>query len=729
MNKIQNAKSFARHKNFRFRNSNADHSTTCLRTFVFKPNLITYYYQVNRPVTSNPFKRLFSSSITSLDGNTPSSTKFKELIPKLDDLRKEELESLSRGYNFPKRTHHCGELTSSNVNERVILCGWAHKLRKLFSDLYFLPIHDSFGTTQLVYRPVTSKSTNKNDIERVLSKLSAESVICAEGIVQMRPDEMINKKMSTGEIEVEIDKLYCLNPAKKLPFLISDEKISNEEIRLKHRYIDLRRDSLQSNIRKRSLASWVIRDFLMSNGFIEVETPILFKSTPEGAREFIVPTRSEGLFYALTQSPQQYKQLLMAGGIDKYFQIAKCFRDEDLRTDRQPEFTQIDLEMSFTSVSEIMSLIERLMIEVWKKVVGIDIEDKTPFLRLSYRDVMNKFGSDKPDTRYDLKIENISLHLRHHLDYSDHIIECLVIKNGATSLTSSEIKSMKELANIHNHNPMLMVEANEPTVKPNFIRITPTNFSSWLSESTIFQQFVNSFGDYSSVQTNVFAQENVTKELRIDVGDLVILNKRKAEVSGSWTLLGRIRVACAQILQSKGILNIQPNQYNFLWVESFPLFTCEKNNDNISGDDHEKLVSTHHPFTSPVVEDLELILKDPQKVRGQHYDLILNGVEIGGGSIRIHSSALQNIIFNDILKMSDQQKRKFDHLINALEYGCPPHGGIALGFDRLMAIICNTTSIKDVIAFPKTSSGNDLLVASPSEITEEQLLEYKIKRA
>ncbi|RHZ71232.1 hypothetical protein Glove_261g4 [Diversispora epigaea] len=657
------------------------------------------------------------------------------------------IDDLNKGYKFKKRTHNCGELNISNVGERVILNGWAQRLRELSSNLYFLPIRDSFGITQLVYRPKLdddnnnnkdniikdndSNNGNNNSVEEELSNLSMESIICAEGIVMKRPEEMINKKMKTGEIEVEIDKIHCLNPANKLPFFPSDKQIPNEEVRLKYRYLDLRREQLQDNIRKRSLVSWVIRDFLMKEEFIEVETPMLFKSTPEGAREFIVPTRSKGLFYALTQSPQQYKQLLMAGGIDKYFQIVKCFRDEDTRSDRQPEFTQIDLEMSFITISDITSLVEKLIMEIWKKALGIDLQDKIPFPRISYLDAINKFGSDKPDTRYNFEIKDLSKYFNHILPEfnSDTIIECMLIKNGIKSLTNSEINSLKDLANNDNNNNNNNNNSSikrEPLIsKPIFIKITPINISNWISKIFINKQSNNSPID----------NEIITKELGIDVGDLVIINKRKAVALESWTLLGHIRSQIANILQSKGILKIPQNQYNFLWVESFPLFTQETNDNNNSSSESNskgennndaKLISTHHPFTAPVVEDLGLLLKNPEKVRGQHYDLVLNGVEIGGGSIRIHSPILQNIIFHNILKMNEKQKSGFSHLLNAFSHGCPPHGGIALGFDRLMSIICNASSIRDVIAFPKSSSGCDLSVSSPGKITKEQMMLYRI---
>ncbi|RGB29156.1 hypothetical protein C1646_766962 [Rhizophagus diaphanus] len=546
-------------------------------------------------------------------------------------------QSVNLQATFPSRTHTCGDLRSSHVNQRVVLSGWAQRIRKLSPELIFLPIRDSYGTTQLVYRSPSLADDTNLILQEKLSQLSTESVICVEGVVIQRSQDTINKNMPTGEIEVEIDKLHCLNPANTLPFLPSDKKLSSEEVRSKHRYIDLRRDTLQNNLRKRSLASWIIRDFLVDEGFVEVETPILFKSTPEGAREFIVPTRTKGLFYALTQSPQQYKQLLMVGGIDKYFQIAKCFRDEGLRADRQPEFTQIDLEMSFVKVDDIISLIEKMLVQVWKKVLGIDLTNKVPFQRMTFDEAIRKFGSDKPDTRYGMEIKDISSFISDLSVLSEYYVECLVIKNGITLLSNSEIESLK-----------LLDTSEDSKAKCEFHKIKADKLNSWFFDSHLLKHSSNLYDSF-------------TKELNIEVGDFK-----------SWTLLGRIRSQFITLLQLKGILDISPLEHNFLWIESFPLFTYN--------DDTGQLVSTHHPFTAPLSEDI-----DNEEIKG------------------------------------------FEHLINALGHGCPPHGGIAIGFDRLLTIMCETNSIKNVIAFPKTASGNDLTVFSPSKISKEKMKEYGIQ--
>ncbi|CAG8542223.1 16890_t:CDS:10 [Rhizophagus irregularis] len=525
-------------------------------------------------------------------------------------------QSVNLQATFPSRTHTCGDLRSSHVNQRVVLSGWAQRIRKLSPELIFLPIRDSYGTTQLVYRSPSLADYTNLILQEKLSQLSTESVICVEGVVIQRSQDTINK--------------------------------SSEEVRSKHRYIDLRRDTLQNNLRKRSLASWIIRDFLVDEGFVEVETPILFKSTPEGAREFIVPTRTKGLFYALTQSPQQYKQLLMVGGIDKYFQIAKCFRDEDLRADRQPEFTQIDLEMSFVKVDDIISLIEKMLVQVWKKVLGIDLTNKVPFQRMTFNEAMRKFGSDKPDTRYGMEIRDISSFISDLSVLSEYYVECLVIKNGITLLSNSEIESLK-----------LLDTSEDSKAKCEFHKIKADKLNSWFFDSHLLKHSSNLYDSF-------------TKELNIEVGDFVIMNKRKKNLTKSWTLLGRIRSQFITLLQLKGILDISPLEHNFLWIESFPLFT--------HNDDTGQLVSTHHPFTAPLSEDI-----DNEEIKG------------------------------------------FEHLINALGHGCPPHGGIAIGFDRLLTIMCETNSIKNVIAFPKTASGNDLTVFSPSEISKEKMKEYGIQ--
>ncbi|KAF9116280.1 hypothetical protein BGX27_003873 [Mortierella sp. AM989] len=605
------------------------------------------------------------------------------------DLQTELLDGVTFG-DYPKRTHKCGDLNKSNKGERVVLTGWAQSIRKFSDELIFLPLRDHSGTIQLVLK---GSGPDKDITRKVIQDLTVESVICIEGHVATRNEGTVNPKMITGDIEIDLATVRVLNKTHKiLPFLPSNQSLVSEDLRLKHRCLDLRRASLQKNLRQRSLAAWVIRDYLLQNEFVEVETPMLFKSTPEGAREFVVPTRSGGSFYALPQSPQQYKQLLMASGIDRYFQIAKCFRDEDLRADRQPEFTQVDLEVSFSSARDIQALVEGLVRAVWRKVQDVELFEGASFPRMNYQVAMSKYGSDKPDTRFGLEIQRVAGIA------GDKILEGIVLKSDM-KLPGSDLKRIAQL-----ENKVLPV-----------VKINEKNINSWLHKLPFTHQ----------IKEHV-DQNRVNEELSIQVGDAIILNTRPEFLSGGQTVLGKVRLELANVLQSKGLLDIPATKYNFLWVEGFPLFSpAEVTPATETGSN--RLTATHHPFTAPVAEDLHLLTSSPEKVRGQHYDLVLNGVEIGGGSIRVHSPKLQSFIFERILQMTPEETSRFSHLIDALSFGCPPHGGLALGFDRLMAIICETPSIRDVIAFPKSASGRDLVVGSPSALTEQQLNEYKIR--
>ncbi|KAK3805492.1 MAG: tRNA synthetases class II-domain-containing protein [Benniella sp.] len=601
-------------------------------------------------------------------------------------LPSELLEGVTFG-DYPTRTHKCGQLNSTNIGEHVVLTGWAQNIRKFSDGLIFLPLRDHSGTVQVVLK---GSDTDKSNARQCLQDLTRESVICVEGRVVARDASAVNLKMTTGHIEIDLTSVRVLNKTHRaLPFLPTNQTLVGEEIRLKYRCLDLRRDTLQNNLRNRSLAAWVVRDYLMQNDFVEVETPMLFKSTPEGAREFVVPTRNSGSFYALPQSPQQYKQLLMASGVDRYFQIAKCFRDEDLRADRQPEFTQIDLEVSFGSARDIQTLVEGLVRSVWKRLKGVEVCDGEPFPRMNYQLAMSKYGSDKPDTRFGLEIQHVA-------DMAnDTILEAIVLKK-AIKLPSSDLKKLAQ-----QDNKALPI-----------VKIGENNISTWAQAM---------FGD--QIKGTVDATK-VNAKLDVQPGDCLVLNTRPAFLSGGQTLLGKVRLELASTLQSKGLLQIPSSQYNFLWVEGFPLFSPGEDGATTASD---RLSATHHPFTAPVAEDLHLLQSSPEKVRGQHYDLVLNGVEIGGGSIRIHSPKLQTFVFEQILKMTPLESSRFNHLIDALSFGCPPHGGIALGFDRMMAILCETASIRDVIAFPKSATGRDLVVGSPSGLTEQQLGEYRIQ--
>ncbi|KAL1919959.1 uncharacterized protein VTP21DRAFT_1891 [Calcarisporiella thermophila] len=583
---------------------------------------------------------------------------------------------------YPKRTHNCGELRATNVGDHVVLCGWSQKPRKLSQNLIFLPLRDSFGTTQLVCR-------TENSLKDELLMVSPESVVCAEGIVKRRAIEAVRTDIPTGEIEIELQSLRCLNPADALPFLPTDTKLPSEEVRLRHRVVDIRRDVLQKNLRKRSHASWVIRDFLMSEGFVEVETPILFKTTPEGAREFLVPTRSVGQFYALNQSPQQYKQMLMAAGVDRYFQIARCFRDEDLRADRQPEFTQVDMELAFSTAEEIQTVVEKLVTKVWQEVSGTRLE--TPFVRMSYDEAMRRYGSDKPDLRFGMEIHDITQFLPRTATFNG-VAEAFVIKGGA-SLTGSEIRQLQS------------GQAGAEEAKISAIKVNGSDLLGWCSKSSILRSLDRAVVD------------DLTQALGVEVGDIVVVGQRKAFLSGGFTSMGRARLQAAEILHRKGLLELNGNR--FLWVIDFPLFTPNESGDGF--------ISTHHPFTAPLPEDIGLLATNPAQCRSQHYDLVLNGVEIAGGSVRIHSAELQEFVFENVLKIFKEDQARFRHLLDALRSGCPPHGGIALGFDRVMSILCGTQSIRDVIAFPKVASGADLVVGSPSQPSKQQLRDYGIQ--
>ncbi|KAI8967433.1 tRNA synthetases class II-domain-containing protein [Mycotypha africana] len=600
---------------------------------------------------------------------------------------------------YPDRTHYCGHLRASHEGDKVVLCGWAQPTRHLSQDLIFLPIKDHTGVTQLVYRD------SNQQLKSQIQSLSPESVICVEGVVRKRPEGMANSKQATGDIEVDITKLYCLNPASpSLPFWPHHPELPNEEVRLRYRYLDLRRDELQHHIRLRSLIANTVRNYLTGNGFTEIETPTLFKSTPEGAREYIVPTRKRGAFYALPQSPQQHKQMLMAAGFDRYFQIARCFRDEDLRADRQPEFTQIDLEMSFAKVKDVQGIIEGMVSDIWDRALGIKLA-KDNFPHMTYTEAMSKYGSDKPDLRFDMKINQIETYAADIAQ--ENAFDCMVVKQGSKAISGGELKTLlKELA-LTNSKDIAFVKVNE------------NNISSWPAKCVTLR--------HSQVLRNQVNQLNAS--LNIQLGDLVAVHKRPTYLYGGNTTMGRVRLYLANLMQQKKLLECATEKYKFLWVESFPLFTpAEENADQQpQKEGQRKWESTHHPFTAPYDEDIPLLATSPENVRGQHYDLVLNGMEIGGGSIRIHSPVMQTFILEQVLRLQRHEYQRFDHLIDALGGGCPPHGGIALGFDRLMAILCGTPSIRDVIAFPKAAGGKDFVVNSPSEVTTAQLNEYGLQ--
>jgi aspartyl-tRNA synthetase len=583
-----------------------------------------------------------------------------------------------------KRTHHCGQLRAEHVGQKVNLTGWVH-VRRDHGGIVFIDLRDREGITQVVFDPQHNKSSAD-----LAHDLRMEFVIAVEGTVRKRPPGTENTKLPTGEIEVLAHGLEILNPSDTPPFPLDDagSAQAGEDLRLQYRYLDLRRAGMAKNLRLRHKAAKAVRDYFDANGFLDVETPILFKSTPEGAREYLVPSRvNPGKFYALPQSPQQFKQMLMVAGVERYFQLAKCFRDEDLRADRQPEFTQIDIEMSFISREDMYAMIEGMLAHVWQATRGEKI--KTPFPRLSFQDVMDRFGTDKPDTRFGIELVDLTKEFaqsqfkvfRSAVDLGG-VVKAINAK-GLAGATQGQIDALTETAKSFGAKGLAFIKVEG---------------GEWKSPIVKF------FGD---------AEKSALREkLKIEEGDLILFGADRREVV--WEVLGRLRLVVAEMLE------IPREGWNFLWVVDFPLITFDKE----SG----RYVASHHPFTAPVVEDIPLLDTEPTKVRGQHYDIVLNGVELGGGSIRIHRPDLQKKVFEQVLGIAPEvAQSRFGYMLTAFRFGAPPHGGIALGFDRLCAILCGSSNIRDVIAFPKTAKAVDLMTNSPSEVDPRQLRDLHIK--
>lgn len=560
--------------------------------------------------------------------------------------------NISDSNTFSYRTHTCGELRSDLVGQKVTICGWVESVRLS----KFLLIRDSYGLTQCLI--------NNSDIS--ISDIPLETIVMINGTVAIRPTDMYNSEMATGEIEVIIDKIDILNNVEKLPFNLRNYQKPKEQLRLQYRYIDLRFPEMQNNLRQRSLLLHNMRKFLIEkHNFVEVETPTLFCRTPGGAREFIVPTHHPGLFYSLVQSPQQFKQMLMVGGIDRYFQVARCYRDEATRPDRQPEFTQLDIELSFTNLDGIVDMIEQLLQESFPRDLP-----QSPFKRMTYRDVLENYGTDKPNLTYEMKLKNV------------------------TSLFGTQ------------HN------------EPNFSAfILP--YSRKLGKLTAkYKEKINDLRKKYNVK--IIFNENIFKVIGDDIhSQIKCINGEENDCILAMgdhlnvcLCLGDIRELLAPLLKSKNILKCK-NSFEPLWVVDFPLFMKGENG----------LETCHHPFTAPHPEDLHLLDSDPLRVRSLAYDIVLNGNEVGGGSVRIHNAELQE----KILQMLNIETSNLHHFINALKSGCPPHAGIALGIDRLIAIACNAESIRDVIAFPKTHEGKDPLSGAPNEVNDEDKKYYHIK--
>ena len=586
-----------------------------------------------------------------------------------------------------KRTNTCNELTSADKGKSVTLIGWVQSVRD-HGGIIFVDLRDREGITQVVFHP-------ECPVYRDAQKLKDESVIQIFGTVAMRENDTINPSLKTGEIEVVADNMIIHNVCETLPFPLDNERADkvNEDLRLQYRYLDLRRPRNLNLLRMRHKAAKALREYLDSNGFTEVETPILFKSTPEGAREFLVPSRlNPGQFYALNQSPQQYKQMLMVSGIERYYQMAKCFRDEDLRADRQPEFTQVDIEMSFIDREDMYSLIENMLKKVWKDVLGIDIP--TPFKRMPYSEAMNRYGVDKPDTRFEMELTDFTDTFKQSqfkvfssVANGGGSIKAINAK-GLADITQGELKNLEDVAKTLGAKGLAFIKAENGAWKSPILK--------FLSEAE---------------------QAELKQKLNIEDGDIVFF--AACEWERACSILGRIRLECAKLLQARGKLSIPADQFNFLWVIEFPLMLFDE--------EQGRYVSAHHPFTSPVEEDIKYLDSDPLRVRGQHYDIVLNGVELGGGSIRIHQPQVQEKVFRDVLKIpEDIIESRFGYMLKAFKYGAPPHGGIALGFDRLVSILTNRQSIRDIIAFPKTQRGQDLMAQSPCPVTEKQLKDLHI---
>lgn len=582
------------------------------------------------------------------------------------------------------RTHYCGEVNKSNNEEKVTLCGWIQR-RRDHGGLIFIDLRDRTGVVQLVIDPDIA-----GEYFSLGEKARPEYVIKATGKVSIRPEGQENTNIATGDIEVYISEMEILSSAKTPPFLIEDDVDCDENIRLKYRYLDLRRPELQKNFYLRHRLTMKIRNFLDANGFWEVETPILGKSTPEGARDYLVPSRVHpGEFYGLPQSPQLYKQMLMISGMDKYFQIARCFRDEDLRADRQPEFTQLDLEMSFVDREVIMELMEAMMAEIYKELLGVEI--KTPFLRLSYGEAMERFGSDKPDLRFGMELRDIS-DIAKDSDFKvfaanvakGGVVKGITVKGGS-HFSRRELDDLTKYAGIFGAKGMawMVVTGGEDKVKSPIAKFfTPEQIDA------------------------------ILHRMEAESGDVVMFISDNYETTCN--VLGNLR---NEVARRDGL--IDENANCFLWVVDFPMFEYD--------DEEERYVAKHHPFTMPMDEDLDILMEQPEKVRAKAYDMILNGVELGGGSIRIHSSEIQGKIFQ-LLKLSEEDiKDKFGYFLTALQYGTPPHGGIAFGIDRMVMLMTQRKSIRDVIAFPKTQSATCLTTESPCDVAPKQLRELGLE--
>ena len=569
------------------------------------------------------------------------------------------------------------DFTIKDVGKEVLLHGWVMKKRDL-GGVIFIDLRDRSGIIQLIVNP-------DNKYYDIASNLKSEYVIEVNGIIRERTNK--NSNLKTGDIEVEVSKLELLNPSEDLPFEISNNTTALEDTRLKYRYLDIRRDAIKDKLITRHKITMAVIEYLDNNGFIEVETPILCRSTPEGARDYLVPSRvSKGKFYALPQSPQIYKQLLMVGGIEKYFQIAKCFRDEDLRADRQPEFTQIDMEMSFIDEFDIMNVAENMIAHIFKKIKNIDI--KLPLLKMKYVDAIDYYGSDKPDLRFEMKINDITeifkdteFTLFKNSISNNEIINCIIAKNAQDKFSRKEIDKLTEFVKTYKANGLFYLK---------------------------FENEVS-----GSIAKNISEKElnSLKEKLNIENGDIVFIISGKKNIVK--TSLGALRIKLAQTLNL-----IDENDYKLLWVVDFPSFEYSE--------EDKRYYACHHPFTAPKDEDIDKLISDRGNCYSKAYDIVINGYEAGGGSIRIHNADVQKKMFEALGFTYEEAYEKFGYLMDAFKYGTPPHGGIAFGLDRLTMLLTNTDNIRDVIAFPKTASASDLMCETPNTVDESQLRDLHI---
>jgi len=582
-----------------------------------------------------------------------------------------------------QRTHTCGALSKNELNQNVTLKGWV-QTRRDHGGLIFIDLRDRYGITQIVFNPQVHK-----DAHNLAQEIRSEFVISIVGKVIERPKEMVNSKMVTGEIEIAVNDLEILSKSKVLPFVIDDEVEASEVTRLKYRYLDLRRKPLQNNLIIRHKMNQVIRNFMDQRDFLEIETPILTKSTPEGARDYLVPSRVHpGQFFALPQSPQIFKQILMIAGYDRYFQIVRCFRDEDLRADRQPEFTQLDLEMSFPSQEVIQQLLEDMMVAIFKHTLGVDI--KTPFPRMSYAEAQERYASDKPDLRWGIEF----------FDFSP------VLKNTQFNVFKSTLANAGEIRGFKVSYPG---ELSRSQTDQMIEKAKQFGAKGMVWIKNVGGKVTSSIDKFLSPEE----VQNIAKKYDLQPGDFGVMVADQPS-----TTRAALEGLKHHLIEKLGLK--PKEEFSFLWVQDFPMFEAGEN---------DSVQAVHHPFTRPLDEDKSKVMdkKDLLKVRAQAYDLVLNGFEIGGGSIRIHEHDLQEKIFEILGLSKEKAQKKFGFFLESLEYGTPPHGGLALGLDRVAMILCNSTAIRDVIAFPKTQNAQDLMSDAPSPVDIAQLIDLHLK--